>query len=1157
MADKTKRELISEISEEEIEQYYRNGSITTHDRNALMREKAHATVESLLEDKGYVSAILERTIKHAQEGWDGLVEAALRETPLEHGLAPPPIDVASKAFSYFWGQLQIVMSPLTAFGEVTGKKVELLALSAGASPGLARVLNIAADVGTGFFPLGKAIQTGAKAVQAGVETAKAVTGAATKVASEEARAVAIVKEGLKAEGIPEEKLVGMTAAAKPKGGLTPEQLAARTASTPGGGPTAQATAKEFKLSQALSGAKPRYAIGYKQYVPQFESDLDKALFILAQSKPSEHDARYMKAVRDYMAAQGYDLSPIEIRNLGRQVRDAVKTVAAKAEPGVIDIPKTAMGLPVPGVRPSVADSIASEAERAAIGLTDAQARADIRATAKKYDLNVNELFKDRHYTTVQMHTFLQAMLPHIDDLSNLAKKAIVEGATDADRVKFARTVSEIFGANPGGEEVQYSKSMMDMLSSWDAESMAKGDIQGAMTTLAQDFAAINKEGLLKTILKNQSGFMTMGDKWWPQVREVYINLLLPFAWIPTFLSNSVTTGMSVAERATAAMFSTSAHGVSIKEPYYMMKGMALAMGDGIRAYGDAYRYVYVVTPQGPRITHLTGSSGRLDFLPAIQSPVLGRIMRVPGDTVRGMDNLFNTLLTRGSYYSHAIREAEQNPQAVQAAGGLGQFIRQRVVNPTNEMMVEAKEFAETGTFQNQLGIIGQHIRSVAQAGPLVLWFPFMKSPINLAKYAWARTPGLQLLSKQLYKDIAEGGPKADMAVARLTLSNMLGIFYHEMAKEDMITGSGPVDPTLRRVWLLTHQPYSAKSKDGWIPYAPGMEPQSTPMGLIADFTQISDTLSPDDREQAGFALTFSIMHDFADKTWWQNADALIDVLQGLQQAPSVARAERIQAERGGMPSTAAEEKPSLSESTRKFLTAPLTAVGIPFMFGGGPLGQRFTRVVDPVLRETRSLVDDFMSRTPGFSQKLPPVRDAFGDPVTPPQAIAGGPWLGLLRPVVPSFRPFETDRAKIEADKLQVAAPYFPWSYQGVQLTSQERDRWQQIYRRILRHPELGIEKRVLDNSEIQKQPHALRRELFSTFMYSARSFAWSAMLTTNSDLAHKVMQAQVEETMPKIQEGQRPGFQAQTSEATDLFSNMPASARENLLRWGILGGDE
>lgn len=86
-------------------------------------------------------------------------------------------------------------------------------------------------------------------------------------------------------------------------------------------------APAFTLPRDLAGAKPRYSYGDKQFELQFESDLDKAAYILAQKTPSKRDSDYLKAVMET------GMSESAARAHGATVRDKIKAMAKDADGG--------------------------------------------------------------------------------------------------------------------------------------------------------------------------------------------------------------------------------------------------------------------------------------------------------------------------------------------------------------------------------------------------------------------------------------------------------------------------------------------------------------------------------------------------------------------------------------------------------------------------------------------------------------------------------------------------------------------------------------------------------------------------------------------------------------------------------------------------------
>lgn len=92
--------------------------------------------------------------------------------------------------------------------------------------------------------------------------------------------------------------------------------------------TVQVYNEEPKLPRNLAGTKPRY----KGETPQFESDIDKALYIVGNEvKKSTSDAKY----REFLAKHGYDDAAIAAGS--KQIRRHVKNVAESAEPGTLKI----------------------------------------------------------------------------------------------------------------------------------------------------------------------------------------------------------------------------------------------------------------------------------------------------------------------------------------------------------------------------------------------------------------------------------------------------------------------------------------------------------------------------------------------------------------------------------------------------------------------------------------------------------------------------------------------------------------------------------------------------------------------------------------------------------------------------------------------------
>jgi len=88
-----------------------------------------------------------------------------------------------------------------------------------------------------------------------------------------------------------------------------------------------------RLPRDLRGAKPKYGYGKNLFDLNFESDVDKALYIVAKPTPSKADQRYM----DFLKGLYPDKSDNQIREFGMKVRDQIKKMASQADGKSIEI----------------------------------------------------------------------------------------------------------------------------------------------------------------------------------------------------------------------------------------------------------------------------------------------------------------------------------------------------------------------------------------------------------------------------------------------------------------------------------------------------------------------------------------------------------------------------------------------------------------------------------------------------------------------------------------------------------------------------------------------------------------------------------------------------------------------------------------------------
>ena len=144
---------------------------------------------------------------------------------------------------------------------------------------------------------------------------------------------------------------------------------------------------------------------------------------------------------------------------------------------------------------------------------------------------------------------------------------------------------------------------------------------------------------------------------------------------------------------------------------------------------------------------------------------------------------------------------------------------------------------------NPLGRFGQETQNIlSQPYFKVFRFiaPFIRTPVNIVKYAGERTP-LGFIFKR-YKDAIEaGGAEADIAKAKIAFTggvmSVLGLY----ASQGLITGRGPEDVREGSIKRNGVAEYSIKVGDEYISYQ-RFEPFGILLGLTADFVTASQMI---------------------------------------------------------------------------------------------------------------------------------------------------------------------------------------------------------------------------------------------------------------------------------------------------------------------------
>jgi hypothetical protein len=431
----------------------------------------------------------------------------------------------------------------------------------------------------------------------------------------------------------------------------------------------------------------------------------------------------------------------------------------------------------------------------------------------------------------------------------------------------------------------------------------------------------------------------------------------PKTHVVNTLSNFVSGGAMVVERGIAPAIDLARAGITgtQRERFFgevprTVVGMVGGLQDGAKVF---LKTMLTELPEAAATKIEIGKG------PAIGGTV-GRVVRLPFAFLQAADDFFKTFLSRGALYGDAYREAAQ--QGLKGKPLLEEVDR-LISNPTPELLAGAKKEAVYRAFQQELGPVGKKVLELREADPSGLvrfFFPFIKTPINVAKYGLERTGPLNLVSIATRAARGQGfaGGALSDELAKVAVGTGFAGVVAAYALDGKISGGGPVDANQRRALLATGwQPYSVKIGDKWFSFG-RLEPFGTALGTVADVVELSDAAKSEELKQLSAKAALGFAKNITSKTFLQGMSNLIDALQDP------------------------------ARSGESFIGQTLGS------FVPGGVAQA-TRAADETLRSTKTILDTIRARIPGQREELFPRRDVRGEPI----AAQGNFWTRFLSPV--------------------------------------------------------------------------------------------------------------------------------------------------------------
>lgn len=696
-----------------------------------------------------------------------------------------------------------------------------------------------------------------------------------------------------------------------------------------------------------------------------------------------------------------------------------------------------------------------------------------------------------------------------EQLVSLAKKAGAENASAADVYAFRRAMSvhsaiqsEVIAARtetaralqswaiPAGSDKMRGEAINELITqaggAKDLRNIAK-----VMAKAGDNPAAVN--AMVRETLRGRLG---------KALYQVWINGLLssPKTHVVNILSNSMVAAYSIPERYMAAGISKMFYGGEIDagEAAANLFGAVKGMRDGLRLIYHGNKASEVAglddvfdhfAKQEVRVNDISAEAFGLDSAGFGRGfDFLGKAVNLPGTMLEMEDKFFKSLGYRMELNALAYREvAKEGLEGEAAARRMADIL----ADPPENLLADALDVSHYNTFTNPLGKTGKAFQSLLNRIPFGrVVVPFVRTPTNIVKYTFARTP-LAYMSGAIRADIKAGGARAAQAHARVALGSMLMVTMADMTLEGTITGRGPEDPRMRKAKMDTGwMPYSVKVGDRWYQYS-RTDPIGMIMGIGADIAELSSNANEDEAEMLASAAVLALANNLANKTYLSGIYDFIGAIDPNN--PTNDPAKYV----GGLAGTL-----------------------VPY----SSLVRQTANTIDPVLRETRTsvttdegqedevaaylegLLDDVRSRIPGMGRDLPPRRDLFGEPITRASGIGWG-W-DMLSPIASKADNPDPITQIILDNRVPISNP--PRVIEGVRLNNEE-------YSEFSRLAGEGLKERLdaITSSpgfdRLTDGPDGMKSELIQRAVHQSRKVARARMMLENPRLQELKIQRKFE----------------------------------------------
>ena len=431
--------------------------------------------------------------------------------------------------------------------------------------------------------------------------------------------------------------------------------------------------------------------------------------------------------------------------------------------------------------------------------------------------------------------------------------------------------------------------------------LADPEVSNNLKILVEKFVQLTDEGSREELLNKVSKFGVVRDIW----DRTWKNGLLSATGthIVNLTSNTTFLASTVATRQLAGLAGVLKRGVGMQAE--VEAGEAAAMVAGmVHTWREAMSLGWTALKTGTTREMREGSDllsdagqrleGQYQIFDAknygIENEAMVKGMNgwanfvtlLGGRPIMAMDEVFKLMGYRAELYAQAYRAQAQAKRAALSTGKtadeaeeIGLLKMGEILgNPPGEIDEVAKDFGHMITFSRKLTGSSKSIQDFAQENLIGrIMLPFVKTPVWVTSESMQHSM-LAPLSKQWRTDIAAGGAKRELALAKWGMGSGIMIGVGSYVADGRITGGGPGNQALKQTYMASGwRPYSfvfqtgewdqefvdylktvkidaSIGKDGrlYVPFR-GIDPIAGPLSMVADAVEYARY--EDDQDKVG------------------------------------------------------------------------------------------------------------------------------------------------------------------------------------------------------------------------------------------------------------------------------------------------------------------